>query len=256
MARTGREKWRTRVVGLAAVVLVACSTTETLGQDSRTLVDTDRNRRIPVVIYRPVATAKCTATTRCPVALLSAGHGMKNGQYAFLANALTRLGYLVVGIQHEQPGDPPLPFSGNLMVLRMPFWKTGVGNLQFVRDTLSREFPDFDWDHLVLVGHSNGGDVSAFFAEQQPQMVSAVVTLDNRRYPLPRTASPRVLSIRAGNDVSADPGVLPDSADQAKYQIRIVTLPEATHEQLTSLGPPATQAKVVAIVTDFLASPP
>ena len=242
-------------LALAALLFGACRTTETLGQGTRVLVDSTRARSIPVVIYTPTAPGKCSGETRCPVALLSAGHGMKNVQYAFLASALTRLGYLVIGIQHEQPGDPPLPFSGNMMVLRMPFWKTGVGNLQFVRAALRQEYPHYDWDHLTLVGHSNGGDVSALFAEQHPEQVTALVTLDNRRYPLPRTSNPRVLSIRAGSDIAADPGVLPDTADQATYGIRIVTIGDAKHEQLTALGPLATQARVVAIVTDFLASP-
>ena len=110
-----------------------------------------------------------------------------------------------------------------MMVLRMPFWRTGVANLLFVRATLKRDYPQYDWDHLTLVGHSHGGDVSALLAQEQPALVTALVTLDNRRYPLPRTASPRVLSIRAGNDIPADPGVIPDAAAQAEVGMQVVT---------------------------------
>jgi hypothetical protein len=154
-------------------------------QETRVLEDSSRNRRITIAIYQPPASTECTPAAPCPVALLSTGHGMKNGQYAFLARAMARLGYLVVGIQHEQPGDPELPFAGNMMVLRMPFWRTGVANLQFVRATLRHEYPQYDWDHLTLVGHSHGGDVSALLAREQPALVTALVTLDNRRYPPP-----------------------------------------------------------------------
>jgi len=225
-------------------------------QETRVLEDSSRNRRIPIAIYPPPATTICTATAPCPVALLSAGHGMSNGQYAFLARAMARLGYLVVGIQHEQPGDPALPFSGNMMVLRMPFWRTGVANLLFVRATLQRDYPQYDWDHLTLVGHSHGGDVSALLAQEQPGLVTALVTLDNRRYPLPRTANPRALSLRAGTDIPADPGVIPDAATQARVGMQVVTIDDAAHGALTSMGTRAVQAKVIATVTEFLTPPP
>lgn len=225
-------------------------------QEARVLEDSSRSRRIATVIHPPPAASNCTAAARCPVALLSAGHGMSNGHYTFLAKAMAQAGFLVVNIQHEQPGDPPLPFSGNMMVLRMPFWRTGVDNLLFVRATLQRDYPQYDWDHLTLVGHSHGGDVSALLAHEQPALVTALVTLDNRRYPLPRTASPRVLSIRAGSDIPADPGVIPDAAEQSATGMKVVTVPEAAHGDLTSMGSRAVQAKVVAAVTEFLTPPP
>jgi len=225
-------------------------------QEARVLEDSSRNRRITIVIHQPPSATKCTATEQCPVALLSAGHAMSNDHYTFLARALAQLGYLVVGIQHEQPGDPRLPFAGNLMELRMPFWRTGVANLLFVRATLRRDYPQYDWDHLTLVGHSHGGDVSALLAQEQPQLVTALVTLDNRRYPLPRSAGARVLTIRAGNDIPADSGVIPDASAQAALGMQVVTIAEAAHGDLTSMGSRAVQAKVVTAVTEFLTPPP
>ena len=131
-----------------------------------------------------------------------------------------------------------------------------MANLLFVRATLKRDYPQYDWDHLTLVGHSHGGDVSALLAQEQPALVTALVTLDNRRYPLPRTASPRVLSIRAGNDIPADPGVIPDDAAQAEVGMQVVTIKEAAHGALTSMGTRDVQAKVIATVTGFLTPPP
>ena len=243
------------LLALTALVAGAYLLSALDAQETRVLEDSSRNRRITIAIYQPPASTECTPAAPCPVALLSTGHGMKNGQYAFLARAMARLGYLVVGIQHEQPGDPDLPFAGNMMVLRMPFWRTGVANLQFVRATLRHDYPQYDWDHLTLVGHSHGGDVSALLAQEQPALVTALVTLDNRRYPLPRTASPRVLSIRAGRDIPADPGVIPDAAAQASVGLRVVTIEEAAHGDLTSMGPRDVQAKVIALVTEFLTAP-
>jgi hypothetical protein len=132
---------------------------------------------------------------------------------------MARLGYLVVGIQHEQPGDPALPFSGNMMVLRMPFWRTGVANLLFGARRCNVTTPN-------TTGTTSPSSVIRTAGMSLPPGPGAAwvghraVTLDNRRYPLPRTANPRVLSIRAGKDIPADPGVLPDAATQARSACR------------------------------------
>jgi pimeloyl-ACP methyl ester carboxylesterase len=44
--------------------------------------------------------------------------------------------------------------------------------------------PNADYSHLTLVGHSNGGDTAMYFANEHPELVSKVVTLDNLRVPL------------------------------------------------------------------------
>jgi predicted dienelactone hydrolase len=221
-------------------------------QETRVLVDSVRQRTIPIAVYSPSPRHHCSITLRCPVALLSAGHGMQNSQYAFLGVAVADLGFLVIGIQHDQPGDAPLATSGDWYTLRMPVWRIGVANLQFVRSTLRAGYPQFDWDHLVLLGHSNGGDVSALLAHDEPDLVATLVTLDNRRYPLPRTTRPRVMSIRAGDDVAADPGVLPDAREQEEHGIRIVTIKAARHGDMSEFGSTATKQEIVAAVTAFL----
>ena len=81
-----------------------------------------------------------------------------------------------------------------------------------MRDTLSRTYTGFDWSHLTLVGHSNGGDISALAVHEWPSLATTLVTLDNRRYPLPRDQI-RVLSIR-GSDFDADAGVLPTARNR------------------------------------------
>ena len=44
------------------------------------------------------------------------------------------------------------------------------------------------------VGHSNGGDISMYFAQQHPEMVSQVITLDNLRVPFVLNEKAKILS--------------------------------------------------------------
>lgn len=76
-------------------------------QEARVLEDSSCNRRIAIVIYPPAAASKCTTADQCPVALLSAGHGMSNGHYTFLAKAMAQAGFLVVSIQHDAAARLP-----------------------------------------------------------------------------------------------------------------------------------------------------
>ena len=65
-------------------------------------------------------------------------------------------------------------------------------------------------------------------------MVSAVISLDNRRVPFPRNKHIKVFSIRS-NDQIADPGVLPSLSEQHKYPISIVTVKTA-HADMGGFG--------------------
>jgi hypothetical protein len=77
-------------------------------------------------------------------------------------------------------------------------------------------------------------------AHEYPELVDKVISLDNRRMPLPRTRKPRVYSLRSG-DQPADKGVLPDAAEQAALGIRIVKLPAIRHDDM--LDGEATEAQ-------------
>lgn len=221
-------------------------------QQSALLFDAVRNREIPVQIYFPTRDGECVEHRRCPVAILSGGYGSNHKAYSFIAHALNDRGYLVVSIQHELSSDAPLAFDGDLYTLRMPVWHRGVENLRFARTTLAAKYPQFNWQHLVLIGHSNGGDISALLATEQPAMVSTLITLDHRRMPLPRTFSTRVLSIRA-SDFDADPGVLPNSQEQSKFGMGIVKLKGAKHNDMQDGGSPELKRSILASMESFLA---
>ena len=69
------------------------------------------------------------------------------------------------------------------------------------------------------------------FAQKFPNLVSKIITLDNRRMPLPRTMHPRVYSLRS-SDQPADDGVLPTAAEAAANKIRILKLPHTNHNDM------------------------
>lgn len=217
----------------------------------QTLTDPNRNRLIPIEIHEP---SHLCGKPPCPIAFLSGGYGSTTAykSYSFLVKELQKLGYLTIAVQHELESDPPIPTTGDIFQARAPFWKSGFENLLFVRQTLRSQYPQYHWDQLTLIGHSNGGDISCWFTRQHPEWVSRVITLDHRRVPLPRSAAIKTLSIRA-TDFIADVGVLPSAAEQKEFGIRIVTIPGAKHNDLSESGSPQLKQSILAAVRQFLA---
>jgi beta-lactamase class A len=210
------------------------------------LEDESRNRAVPLKIYESMA------LDNQKVVILSGGYLSTNDEYSFIANRLAEEGYLVVSIQHDLPGDAPLAQEGAIYDLRMPVWKRGDSTMQFVRDQLKTMYPNRSFNALVLIGHSNGGDMSLLFAKNHPKWVSHVITLDHRRFPIPPNTWPKVLSFRA-SDFEADPGVLPTAEAQEMYGIRIVDLGEnAKHGDLCDSGSDELKQRVLKEITRFL----
>ena len=212
------------------------------------LFDSARQRAVPVVVYRAAAGAP---GARPKAALLSHGYGGHNTDYSFIARNLVAHGYLVASVQHELPTDAPLPTAGPPQVVRRPNWERGVQNLLFVRQQLQKHYPGIDLGQLLLVGHSNGGDVAMLFAREHPALVQRVVSLDNRRMPFPRARRPRVLSLRSSDQV-ADPGVLPTPAEQRRYRCAVVRLPATRHDDLWDGATPAQQQEINGWIARFL----
>nr|GFB90075.1 hypothetical protein [Tanacetum cinerariifolium] len=59
------------------------------------------------------------------------------------------------------PGDEPIAMTGNMRETRRPNWERGVQNMRYVLQELRRMHPALDYRHLLLMGHSNGGDMAA-----------------------------------------------------------------------------------------------
>ena len=172
--------------------------------------DESRDRLIPVEVSHPVEKEHCNETEKCPVALLSAGYGVSHTKYAFLAKQLNQMGYMVVAIGHELESDPPLSVSGNLYETRSENWIRGAETLDVIKHYLASINQNYNFNDLLLIGHSNGGDISSWLANDGKDYIGTVITLDHRRVPLPRRKDINVLSIR-GTDYPADDAVLPSS---------------------------------------------
>jgi len=243
------------LAGCLLVLRVASGVAADSGRapESETLRDAARGRDIPVLVYLPTPGLSCRPQRRCGVVLLSPGYGIPHTGYSFLANALTANGHLVVAVQHDLPDDPPLTAPGDLIAVRTPFWERGAENLRFLKVALSKQHPDFDWTHLILIGHSNGGDLSSFLLRRTPEFASTLITLDHRRVPLPRHAGLQVLSIR-GSDFEADPGVLPSVSERAESAACITEIRGSRHNDMSDAGPAWLKTQINETVHAFLES--
>src|ERR1700704_3417316 len=190
---------------------------------------------------------------KLPVAVISNGNTVKNTEYSFLANVLAARGYLVASIQQDLPTDPPLVTKAGLpYVGRREVYEKGEANILFVLGQLKKLQPNADYDHLTLVGHSNGGDISMFCAKRHPELVSKVITLDNLRVPFVLSEKLKILSFRSKDPkFLTDPGVLP-TPEQAKADgIDIVTT-KFQHTDMSDRGPDFVKDKIQATLDAFL----
>lgn len=193
------------------------------------LVDSSRHRLIPVVAYSAAPAGQ--PPTERKLALLNHGYGGQNADYEFVARNLVAHGYYVVSLQQDLPTDAPLPLTGDIYQSRYPFWERGVQNMLFARQVIYQRYPILNHRHLLLVGHSNGGDMAMLFAREHPALVEKIISLDNRRVPFPRQRRPQVLSLRSSDQV-ADSGVLPTPDEQAKLGTLVIALPATIHNDM------------------------
>jgi len=224
--------------------------------DTMTWVDSSRNRIIPVTIYNRISPTNIKydlhQNIHKKLVILNPGYGGTRNDYGYIANNLAIKGYLVVVIQHDLPTDDSLPRTGDIYKLRKPFWDTGVKNVLFLTAQLKKEYTGLDYNNIILVGHSNGGDIAMLIANEYPKFAKIVITLDNRRVPLPRSKSPRVFSIRSV-DQPADPNVLPSDKEQKKYRITIVKV-NTKHNDMGGMGTDAQKQEINRLIDDFLDS--
>ncbi len=104
-----------------------------------------------------------------PVAILNHGNTVKFTEYSFLANVFAARGYLVVSIQHDLPTDAPMVTKvGELYVGRLPQYQRDIANIKFAVEEMKKVQPNADYDHLTMVGHSMGADVSLYLAKLYP----------------------------------------------------------------------------------------
>jgi hypothetical protein len=222
--------------------------------DSLDLFDATRQRPITVdVAVRTDYEMKANAGIwRLPVAVISNGNTVKNTEYSFLANVFAARGYLVVSIQQDLPTDPPLMTKvGMPYVGRLGVYQKGEANILFVLQEMKERHPNADYEHLTLVGHSNGGDTAMYFAKQHPNRVSQVVTLDNLRVPFVIRDKLKILSFRSDDpQFQTDPGVLPPSLGRPDSIDIIKT--KFQHTWMSDRGPDSAKERIQATLDKFL----
>ena len=218
-------------------------------------LDTARQRPVAVdlAVRRDYEMKADDGFWKLPVAIISNGNTVKNTEYSFLANVLAARGYLVASIQQDLPTDPPLMTQVGLpYVGRRGVYEKGEANILFVLGQLKKLQPNADYDHLTLVGHSNGGDTAMYFAKRHAELVSKVITLDNLRVPFVLSDKMKILSFRSDDpNFKTDPGVLP-SPEQAKADGVDIIKTKFQHTWMSDRGPDSVKERIQATLSQFL----
>jgi pimeloyl-ACP methyl ester carboxylesterase len=251
-------KKRVLLLLFAGVVSAAYVTASKLAirHETLTFYDSARNNRpvlLDIAVRRDKEMKAILGTSKLPVAILSHGNTVRHNEYSFLANVLAARGYLVISIQHDLDTDGPLMTkAGEPYVGRLPEYERGVANILFAIDKLKPIEAAADYEHLTLVGHSNGGDISMYFAKLHPDRVKKVVTLDSLRVPFLTGGKFRILSFRSRDPVfKADPGVVPDNDVREKAGITVVQT-EIRHIDMSDRGPESAKTTILASLDRFL----
>lgn len=223
-----------------------------IAHQSLNLFDASRQRpvTVDVAVRRDYAMKADAGMWRLPLAVISNGNTVKNTEYSFLANVFAARGYMVASIQQDLPTDPPLVTKeGEPYVGRLPVYQKGEANILFALQQLKQRYPNADYDHLTLVGHSNGGDTAMYFAKEHPKLVAQVVTLDNLRVPFVIGDKMKILSFRSDDpEFKTDPGVLPPTAEKGIDIIKT----KFQHTWMSDRGPDSAKEQIQSALDKFL----
>ena len=250
------------LVAAAAVAAVAASAFAQIAweravrHETITFHDASRDNRpvaVDITVRRDRELQANAGMIKLPVAILNHGNTVKFTEYSFLANVFAARGYIVASIQHDLATDAPLVTKvGELYVGRLPQYRRGIANIRFAIEELRKVQPNADYDHLTMVGHSNGGDISMYFARMYPDQIKKVVTLDNLRVPFMTDGKFKTLSFRSKDPVfKPDPGVIPDDGVCEKAGITVVRT-AFRHNDMRDTGPDEVKASIQGMLDKFL----
>ena len=243
------------VVGCVSVALLAgywSLSKWAIRHETLSLMDTARHRVVAVdlAVRRDYEMKANAGYWKLPVAIINHGNTVKFTEYSFLANAFAARGYLVASIQHDLPTDTPMVTrEGSLYVGRLPAYERAEQNILFTIGELKKIQPNADYDHLTMVGHSNGGDIAVYFADEHPELVVRCITLDNLRVPLAASRFTKFLSFRSKDkNFVPDPGVVP----AAKVPGVDIVHTDAQHTDMSDRGPDALKETIQSDLDRFL----
>jgi hypothetical protein len=246
------------LLSLSALVIVGYFTASkwAIRHETVTFLDPARDNRpvaVDIAVRRDKEMQANAGMITLPVAILNHGNTVKFTEYSFLANVFAARGYLAVSIQHDLSSDPPMVTKvGELYVGRLPQYQRGIANIRFAVDEVKKLEPNADYDRLTMVGHSNGGDISMYFAKMYPDNIKKVVTLDNLRVPFMTDGKFKILSFRSKDPVfKTDPGVIPDNDICEKTGITVVQT-GYQHTDMSDRGPDNVKSTIEGMLHKFL----
>ena len=250
----------TVLVSLSALVTVAYFTVSkwAIRHETLTFNDPARDKRsvavdVDVAVRRDKEMQANAGMITLPVTILNHGNTVKFSEYSFLANVFAARGYLAVSIQHDLPTDAPMVTKvGELYVGRLPQYQRGVANIRFAVEEMKKDQPNANYDHITIVGHSNGGDISVYFAKMYPDQIKKVVTLDNLRVPFMTDGRFKILSFRSKDPrFKTDPDVIPPEEVREKSGITVVQT-GYQHTDMSDRGPDNVKSTIQGMLEKFL----
>ena len=248
----------TVLLSVSALLVVGYVTASkwAIRHQSITFYDAARDNRpvaVDMAVRRDREMQADAGMLKLPVAVLNHGNTVKNTEYSFLANLMAARGYMVISIQHDLPTDAPMVTKvGEIFVGRLTQIQRGVANIRFAVSQMRDVEPNADYDHLTVVGHSMGGDITMYFAKQYPDEVKKVVTLDNLRVPFITSGKFKILSFRSKDpQFKTDPGVIPSADECEKAGITVVNT-DFQHNDMRDTGSEEAKNSIQGMLDKFL----
>jgi hypothetical protein len=238
---------------LLTIVGYVAATASFISHKQLSLFDAARQRPIlvDIAIRRDKEAQALLGMDKMPVVIINHGNTVRYTEYSFIANLFAAKGYIAVSIQHDLDTDAPLMTKvGELYVGRKPVYDRGAANIDFVLQRLRTMRLGGDYEHLTLFGHSNGGDISMYYAKLHPEMIKAIVTLDNLRVPL--QGAFKIFSVRSKDpNFVADPGVIP-SDEVCKHSGIVIVHTNYRHTDMSDRGPDGVKANIENALSKFI----
>jgi pimeloyl-ACP methyl ester carboxylesterase len=203
--------------------------------------DESRKRQVPVSVYLPEKEGN-----NLPTIVFGPGYqGQEDIQkeelvykkYTYLAEYFTAKGYAFASIQHDVFGDvdglEKVDPNAIQDEARRHLYIRGEANILFALAQLAHKNLPLRLDKLILSGHSNGGDIAKYFANQHPDLVRCVILFDARRARL-RSASPLCVLMFEADDTTTDTGVIAEpvqgnNAMRANLDLTVIKPSGALH---------------------------
>ena len=194
-----------------------------------------------------------------PIVIIHADRNIRPNEYSFLGQILASKNYYVIVLQKKNdktinrnekgvmiPRQPPITDSSDFNQELEKRSKEILYDLEhYIKKQEKNNHLNLDANNLVLIGHSNGGDMSMMFATLHPERVSKIISLDSRRYPFPRNPKLEILRFGAIDD-EPDEGVVPESG------VQVIYVKGARHIDLCDRGIPEMKEEIKQSIIQFL----